>query len=154
MTCIRWIIINDDGKVHGLGYMLIEIEEALLGELVVIRRDEDKGISSRILGMFSQKNGLLYATGGSAGNDRNPPIDFINGNFQNLHSFFPEKVGEFSITASGHDAMDPIFKDVLDEAPQGNLINLIVRSEGCDKGWDDTFQGLARNPQINPSLRK
>src|SRR5436309_1613732 len=125
-------VVEDLREIHRLGHGLMVPVEALLGRLVVVRRDQQGRVRPNGLGMAGELDGLVRRVGPRAGNDRHATPDNLHGELDDPLVLLMGKRGGLARRPARHDPIGSVRDLPLDQIAEGFLVYFAVAKRRDD----------------------
>ena len=127
-------VVQDDRQVHPVGEVLIVPDEAGLGGLVVVRRDDQQRIGPGGLGVAAEGEGGGGVVAAAPGEDLAASGDVRETEVGQLLVLAGGERGALAGGAADAQGVDPGGELAVDLAGEGGVVDAAVVAEGGDEG--------------------
>src|SRR2546425_133665 len=125
-------VVKDLRELHRLSHGLVMAVEALLGRLVVVRRDQEGRVRADGLGMACALDRLVRRVGPPAGNDRHAMPDGLHGELDDPLVLFMGERGGLARRPTRHDPVGSVRELPLEQVGEGFLVYFALAKRGDD----------------------
>ncbi len=135
-------VVDEQRQLRGARHRRVVLDDALLGGLVVVGRDQQRPVGAGALGVSGELDGRRRVVGAGARHHRHAPAHGLHRDLDHGLVLGVRERGRLAGGAAGHEPVHTGFDLALDEIAQRLLVDVAV-AEGGDECGQDSLEHLS-----------